>query len=72
MIYENLQINSQPSHRGNEADGALPTLNDNDLQLLVRFFQLLDEWDRRPRPKRSPLCVEMSCPYPFMIERCAL
>lgn len=48
MIYENLQINSQPSHGDNEADGALPSLNENDLQLLVQFFQLLDEWDRQP------------------------
>jgi hypothetical protein len=57
MIYENLQINSQPSHR-DEADGSLPTLNENDLQLLVRFFQLLDEWDRQPTSQRDRVDVD--------------
>jgi hypothetical protein len=33
--------------RNNHPDGAVPTLSNNDIEELVRFFQLLAEWDRQ-------------------------
>jgi hypothetical protein len=46
MPSQNSQTDSQPVHQDNEHNGALQSFNDSDLQLLVRFIELLDEWDR--------------------------
>jgi hypothetical protein len=49
MARENSQNDSQPIHRNNDPDGTLPRLSDSDIQELVLFFQLLDEWDRQQK-----------------------
>ena len=48
MPGEKSQNDSQLIRQNNDPDGALPSLNDRDLQLLVSFFQQLDDLDRQP------------------------
>ena len=49
MASKNSQTKSQPVQQNNHPHGALPTLSDNDIEELVRFFQPLAEWDRQYR-----------------------
>lgn len=50
MIHKDSQPNSEPSSQSHTPPPVLPTLSDDDVQLLVEFLQLLDEWDRGPTP----------------------
>jgi hypothetical protein len=47
MASKNSQTKSQPVQQNNHSDGDVATLSDNDIDELVRFFQLLAEWDRQ-------------------------
>ena len=46
MASENSQTKSNSVKRDNHPDG-VGSLSDNDIEELVRFFQLLAEWDRQ-------------------------
>lgn len=52
MASENSQTKSQAVQQNKESDGALPSLSDSDIEELIRFFQLLDDWDREARSKQ--------------------
>jgi len=54
MSYENSGTDSEPLRQNKEFDRALPALSDRDIEELVHFFQLLDEWDRQFASKPVP------------------
>ncbi len=47
MDSQNSRIKSPPVQENKHLDLALPTLGDDDIEELVRFFQRLAEWDRQ-------------------------
>jgi hypothetical protein len=47
MASENSQTKSQPVQQNIHPGGVVATLSDRDIEELVRFFQLIDEWDRQ-------------------------
>jgi hypothetical protein len=51
MAYENSQTKSQPVQQNDEPDCTQPNLSESDIGELVRFFQLLEKWDRQYRLK---------------------
>jgi hypothetical protein len=44
MSYENSETDSQSLHQNSEPEGALPMLSVSEIEELVSFFQLLDEF----------------------------
>lgn len=52
MASENSQAKVQPEQQNN-LPAAQRSLSDSDIEELVRFFQMLDEWDRQDTAKRS-------------------
>ena len=58
MTNENSETKSQPVQPNNDPDGALPNLSDSDIEKLVRFFQLLAEWDRQRTPSSADDTIE--------------
>lgn len=53
MSNENLEPRSEPERQNNNPDGVQRSLTDTDIEELIRFFELLDEWDRQATSNRA-------------------
>jgi hypothetical protein len=44
---------SLPEQQKNNTDQRLQSLTDSEIEELIRFFQLLDEWDREQKSEMT-------------------
>jgi len=47
MAEKKSQTKSQRVHQNNDPDETLRNLSESDIDELIQFFQMLDEWDRQ-------------------------